>query len=463
MTDCSALPTVEDSELFKQDAGTINEVVTSPDNYTSPASDGLPKKTLAGIVADAAAATAALDDIRYSKLDNPLTHILKKNKLVDTLEGDLTWTRASTATYTDMYGVIQTATIDEPRQEQEGWLIEGESTNLALWSEDFTNSVWETTSLTATLDNTAGTPISGGSAYKLVADAGTNSVRLRQSLTYLDATPYTLSCYAKAGEWNFATIFFGGADFGYTGSSTTVNLTTGEKVGGSSSYVTVQTLSDGWFKISVSTTTTAGGTSSVIAIVPQPTSSSSVNAVEGDGVSGIYVTGVQLEELSFATSYIPTTDAAATRARDDASIAFTGNMTFDSKSVSCNFDYFGALPANNAALFDTDGVNDARLQVTTSSQLITRHANNGVSIPVTPNTDYLGVLTYDSQTGELTTFTNSEYSSNTNGEDLSSDNTTINIGNLTTGSAPSLYGHIQDFRIYDFALNEAEVSFLAGE
>ena len=26
-----------------------------------------------------------------------------------------------------------------------------------------------------------------------------------------------------------------------------------------------------------------------------------------------------------------------------------------------------------------------------------------------------------------------------------------------------LYGHISDFRIYDFALNAAEVSFLAGE
>ena len=39
---------------------------------------------------------------------------------------------------------------------------------------------------------------------------------------------------------------------------------------------------------------------------------------------------------------------------------------------------------------------------------------------------------------------------------------TVQIGRRSNESSP-IYGHITDFRIYDFALNDAEVSFLSGE
>lgn len=51
MADCNDYPTPEDSKLFKQDAGTLNEVITSENALTSPASDGKQKNTLRGLEA----------------------------------------------------------------------------------------------------------------------------------------------------------------------------------------------------------------------------------------------------------------------------------------------------------------------------------------------------------------------------------------------------------------------------
>jgi len=85
---------------------------------------------------------AAIIPLSKSKLDNPLLHILKKNKITETIVGSLTWTRSTTATFVDRYGVVQTAAIDVERQEAEGWFIEGPSTNLVVRSEEFDNASW---------------------------------------------------------------------------------------------------------------------------------------------------------------------------------------------------------------------------------------------------------------------------------------------------------------------------------
>ena len=72
------------------------------------------------------------------RINNPLVHIPLNNTL-DMLcgKGTVTFTRASTATYIDRYGVLKSAAVDEARFEKKGLLREGASTNTLLQSEDF--------------------------------------------------------------------------------------------------------------------------------------------------------------------------------------------------------------------------------------------------------------------------------------------------------------------------------------
>ncbi|AUR88638.1 pectate lyase superfamily protein [Vibrio phage 1.172.O._10N.261.52.F5] len=73
MADCSSYPTKSTAQTFKLDAETVNEVVTSSDDRTNPASDGLTKKTLAGIENDASNQLADIQqraDDQYSDINN---------------------------------------------------------------------------------------------------------------------------------------------------------------------------------------------------------------------------------------------------------------------------------------------------------------------------------------------------------------------------------------------------------
>ena len=96
-----------------------------------------------------------------------------------------------------------------------------------------------------------------------------------------------------------------------------------------------------------------------------PTSSSPVliqsdslgTALAGDGVSGFYIWGAQLEAGSFATSYIPTISGTVSRAADQASITGTNFSSWYNQSegsLYCEGDTKTASTvAAYAALNDT--------------------------------------------------------------------------------------------------------------
>jgi len=122
---------------------------------------------------------------------------------------------------------------------------------------------------------------------------------------------------------------------------TTVDLDTGTLSNTATGYTATSTAyPNGWYRIAV---TGDGGTGSartapINSLFLIENGSSSTSSYTGDGSSGVYVWGPQMEIGSFATSYIPTTDSSTvTRAPDIAVIRGTNFTDFYNSSASTIF------------------------------------------------------------------------------------------------------------------------------
>jgi hypothetical protein len=196
--------------------------------------------------------------------------------------GDLTFTRTGdTATRVNSAG-----------------LIEKVRTNINTYSEQLDNAAWTKQSTTVTANATTA-PNNTLTADKLIATATTafhGIFNVNATLSSL----HTFSFYAKKAEYNFVTALdqFSGTFLA------SFNLDTG--VVSSGSGASIQSVGNGWYRCAIAFD---GAASAVVATLAPSPSSASVNYL-GDGTSGIFVWGVQLETGDIATEPILTTTAA---------------------------------------------------------------------------------------------------------------------------------------------------------
>jgi hypothetical protein len=117
-------------------------------------------------------------------------------------------------------------------------------------------------------------------------------------------------------------------------------------------FYSKEDVGNGWFRLSIGFTknNTAVRTDLQVGLSPVGTLSGVLLPVfSGDGASGVYIYGVQLEEGSFPTSYIPTSGATATRAADIASIS-VDNFGYNQKAGTFVADYTPVSKQNQYAL-----------------------------------------------------------------------------------------------------------------
>ena len=217
--------------------------------------------------------------------------------LVDATTGSslVTFTRASSGTFVGSDGVLQTAV-----------------TNLLLRSEEF-ETTWTTTRASVSSDLIA-SPSGTTTADKLVEDTTATSTHfVQQSVSVTTGTAYAFSLFAKAGERNFVQLVLNGQFAAVISaifdlSTGAVGITTGTPV------TSAVLLSDGWWRLSI--TATANATGSTLAQV-RVSNFSTTATYTGDGTSGIYLWGAQLEQSATANEYIPTTSTINSAPRFD--------------------------------------------------------------------------------------------------------------------------------------------------
>ncbi len=267
----------------------------------------------------------------------------------------------NTATRINSSGLIEIVNANLPRFDYDsitlapkGLLIEEARTNNLIYSDQFDNAAWVKSGL-----NTTGTPAyidvavspdGTQNADFMIEDTANSQHTTRVSAALLAITTYTYSFFVKAaGRINISVSRFNSAVV--PSFSHTFTLTGS----GASSGGTVIALSNGWYRCSGSFTTTGAGVGGFIILLSDGTGTTYL----GNGTSGVYIYGAQLEAGAFATSYIPTTTLAVLRNADDVTMTGTNFTSWYSASEGTFTSTFSAA-ASTASVLVTDAAGSGR-------------------------------------------------------------------------------------------------------
>jgi len=226
------------------------------------------------------------------------------------------------------------------------WLLEKQSTNLATYSEDFSNSYWTKTG--ASLSSSFASPSGDLSAFKLVEDTSTGVHGLTAVVSGLTiGNTHTISIYAKAGENNYMYM-----RFRYAGNTNVMFDLVNGTIGVSGSNVlskSIEPMTNGYYKCTI----TASAPTSTEGFRIYSSSNGTDISYTGDGTSGLYIWGAQVEAQSYATSYIPTNGATNTRLQDIATNS--GNSTLINSTEGV---LYAEIAANNLPTFKHISLSD---------------------------------------------------------------------------------------------------------
>jgi hypothetical protein len=250
-------------------------------------------------------------------------------------DGDFTFNRNDAGTRVNKNGLIEQVATDIPRLDYSdgscpSLLLEPSSLNLALYSQDFSQSDWTVFDVSKSA-NSVISPDGTLNASKLTALSGTN--KAFQQLVTVSADPSNNRVYS-------------GSIYVKSSSVTSCSL----RVGSATSNNAI-TITSEWQRFDAQYTLAATSTAVRLGIVLNN---------EGDDVD---VAFAQLEEQSFATSYIPTTTQTSSRSAETFSNDFSSQPTVaNTNTVVLKFIPMGFSTDFYELLRFSDGTDEIALE-----------------------------------------------------------------------------------------------------
>ncbi len=243
-----------------------------------------------------------------------------------TLDRRITFTRDSVGTYTDDMGIVRYASNNVPRLDHDpttgeslGLLIEESRTNLITNSNAPTGQNFNWNTVTTT-DNVL-TPDGRLSTVRRLTSSGSNNFTYRMGSTTAGSanTNYTGSVWIRTVS---GTVIV----------TTDMNDQDGRTV----------SLSTDWVRFDSTANTGSGGGSAYRFF-----------DIYTNTTADLYVWGAQIEVGAFATSYIPTSGSAVTRAQDNAKITGTNFTDFyNQEEGTLVAHYHSTVDDNYVATFE---------------------------------------------------------------------------------------------------------------
>jgi hypothetical protein len=287
------------------------------------------------------------------------------------------YTPTTTAPITNYIPALQTAASGVARfdhnpitGESLGLLVEEQRTNLLTYSDDFSDAAWTKTRSSITA-NTIVAPDGTLTGDKLVEDTtASNTHVVAQSVSYTSGTNYSFSLFAKAAERTSLSVQFPSGQFGAS-VTCSFNLSAGTvtvAISGTGTSATITAVGNGWYRcVAISQATSSGTANTPILLENTPNN----RVYTGNGYSGLYIWGAQVEAAAFPTSYIPTVAATVTRNADAASMTGANVTSWFSNAQ-------GTLYAE---------VNPRALAVTSGFQINDNTTSNRIRLATTSTSD----------------------------------------------------------------------------
>jgi hypothetical protein len=384
------------------------------------------------------------------------------------------YTATTTQPITNYIPALQTATANTARfdhnpttGESLGLEIEEQRTNLSTYSDDFANAAWTKSGTTITAD-TIVSPDGTLTGDKLVENTVNTSHSVNRTITVVTATSYTFSCYAKLGERNRFRIRFGtsGGAGTFLG-SVDFDLVSGTIIGSSSvTSSSITPVGNGWYRCVATDTSSGTSLGCAIFLIDSETNTT----YTGDGYSGIYIWGAQLEAGAFPTSYIATVASTVTRSPDAASMTSTNfsswyradeGSTYIESIKNGNRDFAQLANFNNGTTS-----NQIAIGFGSASNPLRQDVNDGgvsqASITAIANTTALGTVLK-----VAAAYKTNDFAASGNGGAASTDIsgtvptiTQVGIGYRSAGTALTFTGTLKKIAYYPARLTDTQLQAL---
>jgi hypothetical protein len=366
-----------------------------------------------------------------------------------------TFARSSSATRVDNEGLIKTtdsgfARIDFLNNTSGHLLLEPSSTNLVTHSEDFSNSTsWLVSAMTVTSDNVT-SPYGTKTADKVEA-TGNGSIRTQPSFTVSDA--YSFSIFVKKGNSRYVTL----RSFAFT---------TSVIIGFDLDTVTAQTggvieqYSNDWYRLSISKDVSSDADKNGFFYIYLPDTLGNASTVSGNFA---YFFGAQLEDLTYPSSYIPTTGSTVTRVAETCNSAGNSTVFNDSEGVlywECS-SLFDDSTLRIISVSDGSQNNTVQLYFDSSSNRIRGAVREGsgtyqciLDFNTSDTTNFFKVALKYKQNDFALWVNGIQIATDTNGNAP----TGLNTLNFDSGSGSNdFFGKIKNVQVYNTALTDAEL------
>lgn len=277
----------------------------------------------------------------------------------------------TTVAVTDLSGPpLVSFGINVPRITNKGLLVEDGRNNVLLQSQTLATAPWIPFQSSITANATAA-PDGTTTADKLVEDTTAASTHFHQQIVNLTASVQTFSIYAKAAERTQTSIFvpttafadatFRTALFDLTGAGTVLSVT-------ASATASIEALAGGWYRCILNVPATLAVAANIqygLLVAGNPT-------YTGNGTSGLFLWGAQVEASTVHSSYIPTTTVTVARPADIPYVSSPG-VDYPLAIYSEFNRTIGAFPTNTVAFTVSDGTQNNR---TTNIILATTSQSN---------------------------------------------------------------------------------------